>query len=471
MSTTIDKLSKYGVRTMYEFDNDQHTSLKAIRDTVKLPIWSPQWAFSFTKAEREFERLEEIGFFGSLSSIFCCGKDCDRCTLRCCSRDDDDDEDDTTSQRQTHDSLGYLESTNSAVKLKNLTLYEESRLSEKRIHKRISENAGRNSVLASVLRPKIPFINPWYVLGYIFHVLIRLPLYYLNIFLIGINAVTFRIARRLMVRLSIQVRDCPACIRMPINWAIFPLLRICYASAQIVTVCLVYFFDLLSNILLFRPIMAMGLATQVALRNQVSEPVLLNHDLRAKIEEIFADWAWASNMLLDDPRGLDLGSTMRVPIIQPKLLLASFTMISPMVTQTLASETIIPFIMQLMIVWVIFWQLWYTTSGFEEGGYQPLNRCLATGAFFYYAQKAFESAGKFTLICRGHTNNIFLMLDLVSNVIFPYFLLPLAVQIVLDSEGLDLVLNMIAIDFVTKIDEDLLDESVKFRFFHVLKLQ
>jgi len=96
---------------------------------------------------------------------------------------------------------------------------------------------------------------------------------------------------------------------------------------------------------------------------------------------------------------------------------------------------------------------------------------LATGAFFYYAQKAFESAGKFTLICRGHTNNIFLMLDLVSNVIFPYFLLPLAVQIVLDSEGLDLVLNMIAIDFVTKIDEDLLDESVKFRFFHVLKLQ
>eukprot|EP00466_Bigelowiella_natans_P002096 jgi/Bigna1/80250/fgenesh1_pg.69_\ len=238
-----------------------------------------------------------------------------------------------------------------------------------------------------------------------------------------------------MVRLSIQVRDCPACIRMPINWAIFPLLRICYASAQIVTVCLVYFFDLLSNILLFRPIMAMGLATQVALRNQVSEPVLLNHDLRAKIEEIFADWAWASNMLLDDPRGLDLGSTMRVPIIQPKLLLASFTMISPMVTQTLASETIIPFIMQLMIVWVIFWQLWYTTSGFEEGGYQPLNRCLATGAFFYYAQKAFESAGKFTLICR----------------------------VVLDSEGLDLVLNMIAIDFVTKIDEDLLDESVKFR--------
>mmetsp|Transcript_2551 Transcript_2551/g.3881 ORF Transcript_2551/g.3881 Transcript_2551/m.3881 type:complete len:136 (+) Transcript_2551:118-525(+) len=133
MSTTIDKLSKYGVRTMYEFDNDQHTSLKAIRDTVKLPIWSPQWAFSFTKAEREFERLEEIGFFGSLSSIFCCGKDCDRCTLRCCSRDDDDDEDDTTSQRQTHDSLGYLGSANSAVKLKNLTLYEESRLSEKRV--------------------------------------------------------------------------------------------------------------------------------------------------------------------------------------------------------------------------------------------------------------------------------------------------------------------------------------------------
>jgi len=39
----------------------------------------------------------------------------------------------------------------------------------------------------------------------------------------------------------------------------------------------------------------------------------------------------------------------------------------------------------------------------------------------------------------------------------------MAVQVVLDSDGLDIVLNLIALDFVTTIDEELFDEAVKTR--------
>jgi len=81
----------------------------------------------------------------------------------------------------------------------------------------------------------------------------------------------------------------------------------------------------------------------------------------------------------------------------------------------------------------------------------------------YYLIKANESAGQFASLCKGHANNFFLGVDFLGNVGFAYLIIPMAVQVVLDSDGLDIVLNLIALDFVTEIDEELFDESVKSR--------
>jgi hypothetical protein len=119
----------------------------------------------------------------------------------------------------------------------------------------------------------------------------------------------------------------------------------------------------------------------------------------------------------------------------------------------------------LIILWIVFDAL-YVDNADPDDISDPTNNVrimAALGSFLYYTRKAAESAGKFAMVARGHAGNLFLLLDWISNVLFPYFIIPMAVTVVMNASGLDIVLNLIALDFVTTIDEELFDEAVKLR--------
>eukprot|EP00467_Chlorarachnion_reptans_P004815 CAMPEP_0114522204 /NCGR_PEP_ID=MMETSP0109-20121206/20619_1 /TAXON_ID=29199 /ORGANISM="Chlorarachnion reptans, Strain CCCM449" /LENGTH=480 /DNA_ID=CAMNT_0001703409 /DNA_START=796 /DNA_END=2241 /DNA_ORIENTATION=- len=128
-------------------------------------------------------------------------------------------------------------------------------------------------------------------------------------------------------------------------------------------------------------------------------------------------------------------------------------------------EVLGPFFFQLVVVWIV-WRNVVFDPDIAIGGEtsEQLRIFAALGAFFYYTNKASQSCETFLRIAKGHTSIIVLTVDFIANAILPYFIIPLAVFIVLDASGLDVVLNILAIEFVTEIDEQVFDDHSKERY-------
>ncbi|GAB5354796.1 hypothetical protein AAMO2058_000150100 [Amorphochlora amoebiformis] len=227
---------------------------------------------------------------------------------------------------------------------------------------------------------------------------------------------------------------------------------------------IIYWSEIVINSMIFRPLIVCGIFLNVVQRNRpMVEPLVLNTEFRDWIENMFRDWAWAADSLKNDPDGIEGHGRLRDPIFSAKQTLSVLSLLPNLETQKNGSEIAAPFGIQVVVLWIVFKYLVLDNPEMEEEEY-IVRELAALGAFLYYMFKATDSLGKFALLCRGHTNNLFLLIDFLGNVVFPYIIIPLAVQIVLISSGLDIVLNLIAIDFVTNIDEELFDESAKQRY-------
>mmetsp|Transcript_40138 Transcript_40138/g.78115 ORF Transcript_40138/g.78115 Transcript_40138/m.78115 type:complete len:704 (-) Transcript_40138:755-2866(-) len=430
--TQLDKIQKSGVEVSFEFDNDDTFSLKHSKDVFLLPLWRPKWAFNFIEAEQEFELLKEDDYTASLCCNLCCDADCAKCT--CCGDENEEKSGDDKEQKSPRN------------KMRKAALSS----AKKRSAHHEDDELGCCSILLS--------FNIFFNLHYALHIVFRLPMFYATLSLVQANSVLFRIARSVGVAMAVLFE------RVPIvyNLMIFISNPIFILITGLIGL-LIYWLDVVTNALFFRPLVAIGLALDTGLRNsRVVEPITPNNGFKHWTESVFMDWAHAANYLVADPEGLELNSKVRDPIISPKQLLAAYSVLPPFISQTHAAEIFAPFFIQLVILWIVFWNL-YIEDADEVNDTTNVRVLASAGAFLYYLIKASDSAGKFAYCVKGHSNNIFLTIDALSNVVFPYAIIPMATQVVLNSSGLEIVLNLLALDFVTTIDEELFDESVKAR--------
>ncbi len=419
--------------------------MKHAGDNFLIPLWRIKWAYNFIKSEEEFEDITLDQYADSVLCTYCCGRECDKCScdwLCCCRGNGNDDDNEDAKREDIGDSTA-----DEAIELrKNATLKWQENESDCA--------KGCNRIVTS---------NIFYMLHYGGHLAFRLPLYYVILCLQYITTVFQRVVRFCWIVLYNKVSNCKCC-----GDVMTKVIQYIFVTSGSVTFLLItgpfaillYWIDILANAIFFRPILAMGLALSIAMRNRRFEPLQLDSKFRLWVEDVYPDWAWASSTMVSDPDGLELSSTMRNPIVSPKNLLSAFSMLPTLANQNLMSEVFGPFLIQLVILWIVFTNLYIEKADEIEDPGNNLRILAALGAFLYYTKKGYESAGKFAQIAKGHTGNIFLLLDASSNVLFPYFIIPMAVTVVLNSSGLDIVLNLLALDFVTTIDEELYEESI-----------
>jgi len=66
---------------------------------------------------------------------------------------------------------------------------------------------------------------------------------------------------------------------------------------------------------------------------------------------MLGDWAKAADVLINDPDDLDANGKFKDPIISPKLLLSAMSVLPNLTAQTVASEVLAPFLIQMIILW------------------------------------------------------------------------------------------------------------------------
>jgi len=381
-----------------------------------------------------FENIEEDDYIESLWCMLCCDKNCAKCV---CGREKAANEDEIELKTPRAKGDGY-------------TIFGE-----------------REPTRCEKFIDRVLLLNPFYSIHYLLHLIFNLPVFFVSFTLVQLSAVTFRVARYLWLLMYDSLSRCKCC---GLDWSsvlstlIIGSLSPLYVAISGMLGSMVYYADIIIHSLFFRPLISAGIFYNVLLRNSIqTEPIVLNSDFRGWVESVYREWAEAADILVNDPEDLDANSTFRNPIMSPKLLLTAFSVLPSIVTQKFGAEIIAPFLIQLIILWIVYTSLYEDEVDDDPSDSGLVRQLAAAGAFLYYLTKARASAGQFALLAKGHTANFFLFIDFVGNILFPYVIIPMAVQVVLTSDGIEIVLNLIALDFVTEIDEELFDESVKIR--------
>lgn len=473
-------MARLGVEVRGEYDNDKHNSLTSLPDVFEVPIWSPTWANKILSTEAAFKSISKEEYTDSLICTACCGSDCTKFSCDWLCGDGGEDEKSVAEK--------YSVSGPDDIRMKTMRSVEsppprspaapvspmsprvsrtESSTRAREQFRRIKMAALRTRNKAKDWCARMQKISCVYSLVHLFHVVLRLPLFHASIALAAFVSVFFRFARRSIMVLGKLLLRCNVCGTGTMLHTMFLgfvrlVLTPMYLTITAPVGIVMHWSDILVGQLIFRPLIALGRTAFVAARNNRGEPLSLRREVLFDMEQRFEDWAWGAVQMVDDPDELELFSQSRVTVMNPTLLLTSYSIVASITVIKGFAEMLGPFLLQTVVLYIVTTSL---ADGEDvDGENRRVRQLAAFGAFVYYLAQASESAGKFCIICRSHVNNAYLFIDFVSNVVYIYIIVPLAVNVVLNSEGIDIVFNLLALEFVCQIDESLFDEASKFLY-------
>lgn len=399
-----------------------------------MPLWKPEWAYRLVRDEPGFQLVSETDYIGTLVCFICCPR----------------------SEDAVLEPFSPSRSPNPKSRAERVPM---SRRSLTRAASAIYHEA-KYDVRGCCQRATR--VNLFFSLHYLLHVLLRVPLYYVLLVIHLLGVITTRVFRSIFISIYRLFSKCIVCGTSLVAYLETPIeiLGKVVGMMSLPIFLLYYILDILQSALLFRPLAVTGHALTIYMRNQHFEPLELDRRFRNWAEDLIKNWAWAIDSLINDPNGIEAQSAMRYPILNPRALISSMGIVMNTELMRATSEVAGPFIIQIVVIWIVYESLYVDTVEEVEDPENKVRQLAAFGAFIYYTRKAFESTSTFAEISRGHTDTLFLFLDWSTNVFLPYAVIPMAVSIVLNSSKIDIVLNLLAIDFITTIDEELYDRHV-----------
>mmetsp|Transcript_23001 Transcript_23001/g.36948 ORF Transcript_23001/g.36948 Transcript_23001/m.36948 type:complete len:624 (-) Transcript_23001:215-2086(-) len=227
--------------------------------------------------------------------------------------------------------------------------------------------------------------------------------------------------------------------------------------------CLNFWMGVFADKLIFIPILSLTVFVKAVYENVVVEPFEYERKSFMKIGNILERWAWGADQLKNDPDGIEADSQTRISLMHIDTTLRSFSAVLTNTEVIGYAESLLPFFVETMLLYIVYI---YQDLDFkyEDSRDGQIRFASAIAASIYYTVKAAESTKKFTQIAKGHVTNLTLFVDFLTNVVYAYIIIPLACAVVLTSEEIDIVLNLLALEFVTIIDEELFENTAKERY-------